>query len=109
MKGAQAFVYRDTAHVIPTSILVERLFSKAKHILTYDRKRMEPRRLEEVLYLQYNRSLWDERTVQDALTRVEREAAAATSAASATSATSATTTTSASVAPIHEIDHDDDL
>ena len=54
MKGAQAFVYRDTAHVIPTSNLVERLFSKAKHILTDDRKRMEPRRLEEVLYLQYN-------------------------------------------------------
>ena len=82
---------------------VERLFSKAKHILTDDRKRMEPRRLEEVLYLQYNRSLWDERTVQDALTRVEREEDAATSA------TSATTTTGASVAPIHEINHDDDL
>jgi len=98
-------VYRDTAHVIPTSILVERLFSKAKHILTYDRKRMEHRRLEEVPYSVQPIAV-DERTVQDALTRVEREEGAATSA---TSATSATTTTSASVAPIHEIDHDDDL
>ena len=89
MKGAQALVYRETAHVIPTSNLVERLFSKAKHIQTDDRKRMELRRLEEVLYLQYNRSLWAERTVQDALTRVEREEDAATSA------------TSASVAPIY--------
>jgi len=70
------------------------LLREAKHILTDDRKRMESRRLEEVLYLLYNRTLWDERTVRDALTRAEREDAAT----SATSGTSATTTRSASIA-----------
>jgi len=56
LKGAQSLTYRDTSHVIPTSNLVERSFSNAKHVLTDDRKRMEPRRLEEVLYLRYKRA-----------------------------------------------------
>jgi len=54
--------YRSTKHVLPTSNLVERLFSRAKRVMTDSRKCMHPKRLEEVLFLQYNRS-----TIQEVL------------------------------------------
>jgi len=59
--------YRSTKHVLPTSNLVERLFSRAKRVMTDSRKCMHPKRLEEVLFLQYNRSLWDADTIQEVL------------------------------------------
>ena len=59
--------YRSTKHVLPTSNLVERLFSRAKRVMTDSRKCMHPKRLEEVLCLQYNRSLWDADTIQEVL------------------------------------------
>jgi hypothetical protein len=45
---------------------------------------MEPRRLEEVLYLRYNGALWDERTVKQALDAFTSERNAARAAAART-------------------------
>ena len=66
-QGAEDCHYRSTKHVLPTSNVIERLFSRAKGIMTATRKCMSPYRLEELLYLQYNRSLWDDNTIQDIL------------------------------------------
>ena len=45
------------------SNLVERLFSRAKRIMTDHRKRMLPIHLEELLYVHYNKHLWDEKLI----------------------------------------------
>ena len=57
--------YRNLAHIEPTSNMVERLFSRAKLIMTDHRKSMSPRNLELLLYLIYNRSLWNVLTIQE--------------------------------------------
>ena len=38
--------YRPLIHVCPSSVLVERLFSDAKHIMAEDRRQMDPSTLE---------------------------------------------------------------
>ena len=43
--------YRSLAHVCPTSVMVERLFSDAKHIMTDDRRHMDPSTLDMLLFL----------------------------------------------------------
>ncbi|KAI2507198.1 hypothetical protein MHU86_7264 [Fragilaria crotonensis] len=56
--------------VIPgTSVNCERLFSLAKHILTDTRKNTSPVLFEALLFLKVNRSLWDARTVGNAMGR----------------------------------------
>lgn len=57
--------YRNLAHIEPTSNMVERLFSRAKLIMTDHRKSMSPRNLELLLYLICNRSLWNVLTIQE--------------------------------------------
>ena len=47
--------YRLTKHILPTTNIVERLFSRAKLALTDHRKRMTPRHLELLMFL---RKVW---------------------------------------------------
>jgi hypothetical protein len=47
-----------TECVIPTSNVVERLFSQAKLVSTDTRKKLLPRTLESIMFLKYNRSFW---------------------------------------------------
>ena len=50
-------------HVAPTSNIVERLFSRAKLVMTDQRKIMAPYRLELFLFLRCNKILWSAATV----------------------------------------------
>lgn len=61
--------YRPVNHVVPTSNIAERLFSQARHIMNYDRKKMKPQNLESLLFLKYNAKRWNDRTVQNYLDR----------------------------------------
>jgi hypothetical protein len=42
-------------HVVGSAALVERLWSVARYILTYERSNMAPELLEAILFLYYNR------------------------------------------------------
>ena len=59
--------YRSTKHIRGTTNSVERLFSRAKIVMTGQRKRMTPRHLELLMFLRMNRHLWNEETVQQAM------------------------------------------
>ena len=50
--------YRDVRHVSPNTVIVERLFGKAKHIMTPLRRKMDPDFLNMLLFLKANRKLW---------------------------------------------------
>ena len=50
--------YRDVRHVSPNTVIVERLFGKAKHIMTPLRRKMDPDSLNMLLFLKANRKLW---------------------------------------------------
>ena len=56
-------IYSSTYHLLPTSNVVERLFSSAKYLLDDNRKKMLPRNVEICLYLKINRNLWNLETV----------------------------------------------
>ena len=56
--------YRSTKHVCSTTNMVERLFSRAKLVMTDLRISMHPRNLEMLMLLRANRHLWDEVVVQ---------------------------------------------
>ena len=60
-------MYSSTYHVLPTSNIVERLFSSARYLLDDNRKKMLPRNVEICLYLKVNRSLWNLETVASVL------------------------------------------
>lgn len=64
MAAGPKVMYRSTAHVYPTSNIVERLFSRAKLIMTDHRKRLEPWKLELLLLLRFNKDLWDVYTIE---------------------------------------------
>ena len=55
--------YRPLSHLCPSSIICESLFSDAKHIMTADRRNMDPSTLEMLLLLKYNKDLWSARTI----------------------------------------------
>ena len=57
--------YVDTRFVSGTSNVCEQLFSKAKHIMTPTRRRMDPSTLESILLLKINSDLWDAELVQE--------------------------------------------
>jgi hypothetical protein len=59
----KASKYMDLKFVIPDSNLCERLFSRAKIILSERRKAIVPYHLEALLFLKYNKKLWDENTI----------------------------------------------
>ena len=58
-KQAKNTNYRSMNHVSSTSNTVERLFSRAKLVMTPQRRCMDPSTLEAILLLRYNRDLWD--------------------------------------------------
>ena len=58
-KQAKNTNYRSMNHVSSTSNAVERLFSKAKLVITPQRRCMDPSTLEAIIMLRYNRDLWD--------------------------------------------------
>ena len=61
--------YRSVKHLYSTTNIVERLFSRAKIVLSDLRNRMTPRHLEDVLYLRVNRRFWNELTIQAIMDR----------------------------------------
>ena len=60
-------------HVICSAAEPERLWSEARYILTTQRARMAPIMLEAILFLRFNKRLWDERTVMIARSKVREE------------------------------------
>ncbi|KAE8903578.1 hypothetical protein PF005_g4483 [Phytophthora fragariae] len=56
-------VYRGVRFIPPTSNAVERLFSKARHVLSLHRHSILPIRLEMLLFLKINRRFWGAATV----------------------------------------------
>ena len=59
--------YRSMNHIVSQSNICERLFSHAKIIMTDQRKHMMPYRLEGLLFLNFNKFLWNASTIQDIL------------------------------------------
>ena len=59
--------------LLSTSNVCEQLFSKAKHIMTPTRRRMDPSTLESFLLLKINSDLWDAELVQEILDEEEAE------------------------------------
>ena len=59
--------YVDTRFVSGTSNVCEQLFSKAKHIMTLTRRRMDPSTLESILLLKIKSDLWDAELVLEIL------------------------------------------
>jgi hypothetical protein len=60
-------LYVDLNFVLPTSNVVERLFSVAKYILTDTRKHMHPSNFEMIIFLRTNSSYWNVDTVAEAI------------------------------------------
>ena len=56
--------YRSVAHVSPTSVVCERLFSRTKAIMTPNRRCMDPSTLDSIIFLQMNRDLWNGHLVE---------------------------------------------
>lgn len=65
--------YSSLKHLVTTSNAVERLFSKAKLIMTDQRKAMSPYHLDLSLFLQFNRHMWDAVTI-DTIVNEKQEA-----------------------------------
>ena len=51
--------YSSLNHISATSNIVERLFSRAKLVMTAQRRCMDPSTLEAILMLRFNHDLWD--------------------------------------------------
>ena len=65
--------YRDMSHVMGSDAIVECLSSVAHYILTDQRSSMSPEMLEVILYLNFNRDMWDVSTVAEAHTLVRNK------------------------------------
>ncbi|OQR87252.1 hypothetical protein ACHHYP_09320 [Achlya hypogyna] len=61
----EATAYVKTTFILPTSNIVERLFSVAKHILTDSRKHMQPIYFEMIVFLRVNKGYWGVDTLAD--------------------------------------------
>ena len=55
------------AHIAPTSVIVERLFSRAKLIMTPHRRCMDASTLEMLILLRYNIDLWNASTLDEVI------------------------------------------
>jgi len=51
-------------HVLGSAAEVERVWSLARYVLTSQRSQMAPVLFEAIMFLKFNRELWDEKTVQ---------------------------------------------
>ena len=56
----------------PTSNIVERLFSRAKLILTPNRSGMSPLNFEQDIFLMVNNTLWDAHMVNDIVAKNDK-------------------------------------
>ncbi|POM57623.1 Hypothetical protein PHPALM_37841 [Phytophthora palmivora] len=63
----QAEEYVDLRFIAGTSASAERLFSSAKHVLRFTRKRLTPVNFEKILFLKHNRFLWTADMVSQAM------------------------------------------
>ena len=59
--------YRCLKHIYSTTNCVESLFSRAKINMSDLRKSMAPHRLEALMFLRFNRFLWNASTIEDAI------------------------------------------
>jgi hypothetical protein len=75
--------YRSVAHVCPTSVVVERLFSQTKRIMTNDRKHMDPSTMEMCIMLKINKDLLNAETVDAAIDYFRNETRKAQAASKA--------------------------
>ena len=57
--------YVDCSFSTPTTVVVETLFSHCSRVLTADRRRMEPRLFEAIVFLCENKDWWDMELVQN--------------------------------------------
>ena len=57
----------EVSFICPTSNTAERLFSQSGNIATKSRAHMNPTSLEETMFLKYNSSLWNIKTVESVL------------------------------------------
>jgi hypothetical protein len=60
-------VYINCDYITGSVAEVERLWSLARHILTYERMSTKPINVEALLFLKANKRFWDEVTVQKAM------------------------------------------
>ena len=56
---------------------MEIIWSRACYILTTQRSAMSPKMFEAIMFLKYNKELWDLTTVQDAVRTITKEEAEA--------------------------------
>ena len=56
---------QNLSWISPTTVIVERLFSKNRHIMSFARRRMLPRLFEAIIFLKENQHLWDASLIQD--------------------------------------------
>ena len=56
-------MYRSMMKLCPTSVICERVFSDAKHIMTDDTRYMDPSTIEIFLILKYNEDFWGACTI----------------------------------------------
>ena len=68
--------YKNTLHVSPTSNICERAFSRAKLIMTAQRRCMDPSTLDGLLFLRYNKDLWAVADIAIIMRDFRKEAAA---------------------------------
>jgi hypothetical protein len=59
--------YLNMRFILPTSNIVERVFSKTKLVFTEQRQRLLPTTLEAIVFLAVNRAFWDASTVEQAI------------------------------------------
>jgi hypothetical protein len=73
-KRVSASNYRCTNHVSPTTNIVERANSHSKLNMTERRSHMNPKKLEIIMILKLNKSLWpSEKTIQEFLDKLTEE------------------------------------
>lgn len=63
--------YKDLSHIPPTSNACERLFSRARRLLTDYRKSMNEETVEALLFLDINQKYWPTQVVNDVVTRLK--------------------------------------
>lgn len=61
----QSRYIKDLKWIIPTTVIVERLFSRCRKTYAYNRKRLLPRAFEAIIFLKENREWWDLPLVQE--------------------------------------------
>jgi hypothetical protein len=66
-KDRNTSAYRSLKHISPTSNIVERLFSRAKLIMTDRRKHMDPDNLDMLLCLRMNSDLWSAEDIENVM------------------------------------------